>query len=303
MAFRQCFLAASALSRLGASEALEDIEEMSVLQHNARRTSGGQLAASRVALAVQQLEQGAARVCVPVAAGEEAPVAGLFAARGQAAVAVAQGTVAATAGEFCIGGEALALLQRAYGASSQAELEAATASKDKPNNSTENKKWWEHLFFKKSVGGSDSVAGDYVSSGNVPQACSDTVGVGDAICGAVDKYGCSTADINKACGSLENSCCADADGLCDDGDDSVKCSTVLGAGGNDYGELALCSSTGSTGKRVCYGWGNTGEAHYGCTLEIIVGNCGSTTNACCMQTSCSNGSDDVQCIEDMSGQR
>jgi len=137
--------------------------------------------------------------------------------------------------------------------------------------------------------------------GTLPQ-CTTTYG--SFYCEGTNQYGCTKAQIETACGSLSNACCADKDESCDDGDDKVKCvariTTSTSTNAPDappYGSLPSCNGN-FYGQFYC-----SGDGIYGCNQDDIVDGCGSLDNACCNDDdgSCEDGDDDVRCIASQGG--
>jgi len=137
--------------------------------------------------------------------------------------------------------------------------------------------------------------------GSLPQC---TATYGSFYCEGTNRYACTKAEIEKACGSLSNACCDDQDKSCDDGDDVVKCvaliTTLTSTDAPDappYGSVPSCNGN-FYGQFYC-----SGDGIYGCDQDAIVDGCGSLDNACCNDDdgSCEDGDDDVRCIASQGG--
>jgi len=233
-----------------------------------------------------------------VEAGEVAPIDGIFKSHVTGTqVIVQRGAVAQGFGTFCVSRVSLALLQRSHRMSSVSELDRTLSSKGEGGNEETGEGGNEDTdeAVRGKFGGGDTTD----EKGNYPalDACTDSIGVGEAFCGGVNQYGCSEAGIINNCGSTENACCSDEDGSCTDGDDFVKCKTEVTQPPPEppsYGALALCSDTGvwASDTVVC-----SGHNEYGCDIDSLVAICGAVDRACCSDDdgSCADGDDEVKC--------
>lgn len=287
----------------------------------------------------QQLADGAHRICVAAAEGEVVPVAGVL-TTSNGVQELAQGRVVGQSGRFCAEAAAVSMLQRSSGMATAADVERSLAAKKQKDTTvegaTKSKKGSgspspsdggdgngpeptpepEPTPSSPSGGGNGGHGGqdptpspspgggEPPSYGSLP-SCDNDYWEGYN-CQGENQYFCNQADIEENCGSLDNACCADADGSCEDGDDDVRCKTNPyngngdgGDGGDstppDYGTVEMCGDR-ATSDAYCQG-----TNQYGCTQSGIADMCGDR-QPCCADTdgSCTDGDDHVKCLQDTS---
>eukprot|EP01061_Rhynchopus_euleeides_P002336 TRINITY_DN1179_c0_g1_i14.p1 TRINITY_DN1179_c0_g1~~TRINITY_DN1179_c0_g1_i14.p1 ORF type:complete len:7328 (+),score=1490.81 TRINITY_DN1179_c0_g1_i14:2229-21986(+) len=132
---------------------------------------------------------------------------------------------------------------------------------------------WKSL----ALGARDMVV--YPEGVSFPKKCPTGPATTSVVCSGTGQYGCP---LRVLCEQGRTPCCADPDGMCDDGDDAVACI--------DYPK---CPSSTPVSSRMC-----GGSDFYGCTQGVTCTD--PTRTACCCDTdgSCTDGDDAVCCAEE-----